>query len=140
MKAGKFFGLASIAAGLLYFLVPVVFPVCGPAGDKVMRCFWSARAEMGVGAAVIAGGVFYLCSPDVQRRLGLSLMIGVLAVLGAALPLFLIGVCGNEAMRCRAGTLPAWMLVSGFLLLASLINDLLLVRKIKSGVREAAHV
>ncbi|MDR0379005.1 MAG: DUF4418 family protein, partial [Candidatus Accumulibacter sp.] len=93
MKTGKLFGGWIIVAGLLYFLIPLVFPICESDGDKIMRCFWSARAEMGVGAATIVGGLFYFCSENAQRRVGLCLMIGVLACLGAAIPLFLIGVC-----------------------------------------------
>lgn len=85
----------------------------------VMRCFWSARAEMGVGAATIAGGIFYLASENAQRRIGLCLMIGVLACLGAAIPLFLIGVCDHHGAPCRTGTLPAWVIASGLLLISA---------------------
>jgi hypothetical protein len=119
MKTGKLFGSWVIAAGLLYFLIPLVFPICEPVGKMVMRCFWSARAEMGVGAATIAGGIFYLASENAQRRIGLCLMIGVLACLGAAIPLFLIGVCDHHGAPCRTGTLPAWVIASGLLLISA---------------------
>ncbi|MDR2786767.1 MAG: DUF4418 family protein [Candidatus Accumulibacter sp.] len=119
MKTGKLLGFWFIAAGLLYFLIPLVFPICETTGKMIMRCFWSARAEMGVGAAVMFGGFFYLGSEDAQRRVGLCLMIGVLACLGAAIPLFLIGVCDHHDAPCRAGTLPAWVIASGFLLLSA---------------------
>jgi hypothetical protein len=119
MKTGKLFGSWVIAAGLLYFLIPLVFPICEVVDGKIMRCFWSARAEMGVGAAVILGGIFYLGTENAQRRVGLCLMIGVLACLGAAIPLFLIGVCDHHGAPCRTGTLPAWVIASGFLLVSA---------------------
>ena len=119
MKTGKWFGFWVIAAGLSYFLIPLVFPICESTGTMLMRCFWSARAEMGVGAATIAGGLFYLASENAQRRIGLCLMVGVLACLGAAIPLFLIGVCDHHGAPCRTGTLPAWVIASGFLLISA---------------------
>ncbi|MDR1045900.1 MAG: DUF4418 family protein [Candidatus Adiutrix sp.] len=122
MKHLTFFGSAVLGAGLLYFLVPLIFPICQAAHGPAMKCFWTARAEMGVGAAVMSGGLLYSLSADLQRRLGLSLMIGVLAILGGAFPTFLIGVCANEAMLCRAGAQPAWLLTSAFLLISALLN------------------
>jgi uncharacterized protein YjeT (DUF2065 family) len=131
MKSRTLFSLVIIVAGLLYCLVPLIFPLCPVINGKIMKCFWSGRALMGVGVAVIIGGLLYFFSPSLQRRLGLSLMIGVLSILGGAIPLFLIGVCANEAMPCRSGTLPAWIIVSSFLLLASIIDSKLLSRRIK---------
>ena len=122
MKGGSAYGITVIAAGCLYVLAPVFFPVCEASGGKAMKCFWTARAEIGVGAMVVAGGLLYLFSADFQRRLGLVMMIGLSALLGAAIPTALIGVCANEAMLCRAGTLPAWLIVSGLLLLISILK------------------
>lgn len=139
MKTGKLFGFWVIAAGLLYFLIPLVFPICESTGKMVMRCFWSARAEMGVGAAVIFGGVFHLCTENAQRRIGLSLMIGVLACLGAAIPLFLIGVCDHHGAPCRTGTLPAWVIASGFLLVSAWGNAWRLNRQDGSPALEENH-
>jgi hypothetical protein len=133
------FGLWVIAAGLLYCLIPLVLPICESVDGKIMRCFWSARAEMGVGAATIAGGIFYLASRDTQRRIGLSLMIGVLACLGAAIPLFLIGVCDHHDAPCRIGTLPAWVLTSSFLLVSAWSNARLLAKRDEPSSPEAEH-
>ncbi|MDR2452920.1 MAG: DUF4418 family protein [Candidatus Accumulibacter sp.] len=139
MKTGKLFGFWVIAAGLLYFLIPLVFPICESTGGMPMRCFWSARAEMGVGAAVIFGGIFYLGTKNTQRRVGLCLMIGVLACLGAAIPLFLIGVCDHHGAPCRTGTLPAWVIASGFLLISAWGNAWRLSRRDDSSGPEAEH-
>jgi hypothetical protein len=123
----------------LYFLIPLVFPICESDGKMIMRCFWSARAEMGVGAATIAGGIFYLCSQNAQRRIGLCLMIGILACLGAAIPLFLIGVCDHHDAPCRIGTMPAWVITSGLLLVSAWVNARLLSKRDDSSSPEAEH-
>lgn len=138
MRRGVFFNLIFIGAGLLYILIPVIFPVCTSHGGSVMKCHWTARAETGLGAVLIMGGLLYCLAKNEARRLDLSQMIGVLAILGGALPTLLIGVCANEAMLCRAGTLPAWTLLSGFLLAISVLDIRRLSKKISRDPEEGA--
>jgi hypothetical protein len=63
-----------------------------------------------------------------KRRSGISLMLAGSAVLGALLPCALIGVCQQESMLCRAGTLPALLLLSGFLFFGALAHSLYLIK------------
>jgi hypothetical protein len=91
-------------------------------GRTRMVCFWTARAETGPGILMIFGGLLLLFARSRERRLGVTLMLAGTAVFGAAIPYGLIGVCGGEAMPCRAGTLPALLLLSGFFLLFALLN------------------
>ncbi len=123
MKKGLYPGVVIMAAGLLYIAVPLfLLPVCEHTpGMMAMKCFWTARAELGLGALIIFGGLLS-CFSSAERRIGLSLMVAATALLGAALPLFVIGVCPGPAMPCRAGTLPALLLLSGALFLFSIFN------------------
>jgi hypothetical protein len=106
-------------------------PAAAPAGQEPpaeqegtshMVCFWTAKAELGLGALVVFGGLLLALGESVERRLGVTLMLAACAVFGAAIPAALIGVCPAKAMPCRAGTLPALLLLSGFLLLFALLN------------------
>lgn len=139
MKRDGFFSLTIIGAGLLYLLVPEIFHVCPVNNGKVMKCFWTARAELGLGVAVMVGGFLYFLAKSERQKLGQCQMLAVLAALGGCIPSFLIGVCADEAMLCRAGALPAWMIVSGFLLLVCVINVWRLSRRIGRDTAEAAN-
>jgi hypothetical protein len=100
----------------------------GPAGKAPMVCFWTARAEGGLGFLIIFGGLLLLFAKAPERRLGISLMLAGAAVFGAAIPCLLLGVCRGETMPCRAGTLPALLLLSGFFFLFTLLNSLFLLK------------
>lgn len=92
------------------------------AGGKIMKCFWTSRAEIGIGSLVIAIGALVLLSRSLFVRMGLSMAIACTAVLAAAIPTILIGVCGNEMMRCNMGAKPALILLSVVLAIVAIIN------------------
>jgi hypothetical protein len=155
--------LVCIAAGLLYIAVPhVLFPVCeyavlaageqaptmghmggamslpessGPehSGPAHMVCYWTARAEAGLGGLLLFSALLLSLSASRERRSGIMLTLAGSAVLGAAIPSLLIGVCRQENMPCRAGTLPALLLLSGFFFLFALLNGLYSGRRRKEG-------
>ncbi len=89
---------------------------------KIMKCFWASRAEIGIGSLVIAIGVLMLFSRSLLVRMGLSMALACTAVLAAAIPTILIGVCGNEMMRCNMGARPALVLLSLVLAIVAIIN------------------
>lgn len=91
-------------------------------GGKIMKCFWTAKAELGVGALVMAIGFLMLFSRTVFIRMGLSMALACIAILAGAIPTVLIGVCGNEMMRCNIGAKPALVLLSLVLLIVAIIN------------------
>lgn len=121
-------GIITIIIGILFILVPLyILPVCDlveHANGKItiMRCFWTARAEVGIGAVVIAIGILSLLISSSAVRIGFYLSLFCLSFLAAAIPTLLIGVCPNEMMDCHMGTLPALIILSITLMLVSVIN------------------
>lgn len=99
---------------------------------KIMKCFWTARAEIGIGCLVIAVGALLLISRTAFVRIGLSMATACISLLAAAIPTILIGVCSNEMMRCNMGSKPALVLLSGLLFIASAVNIYYLNKKTKN--------
>lgn len=136
MKNRIIIGIIVMLAGFLYMLIPqFILPVCEyvSGNGPPMKCFWSARTELGLGAAVIFGGLLLLLLGNTAARLGISLMLLAVAILGAAIPTVIIGVCRSDYMPCRAGTLPALMILSGLLVIFLLFNILYLAKANKRG-------
>ncbi|WP_158092536.1 DUF4418 family protein [Gilliamella sp. A7] len=144
-----------IFIGALLILFPLyILPVCPlpdaqtipattMAGDghmhstpgKIMKCFWTARAEIGIGSLVIAIGALVLFSRSLFVRMGLSMALACTAVLAAAIPTILIGVCGNEMMRCNMGAKPALILLAIVLVIAAISNVLYLNKHVNKQIR-----
>jgi hypothetical protein len=85
-----------------------------------MVCWYTWKAEIGTGIAVIIGGLLLLVSGAGTRR-GVFLMLAALGLVGGLFPTALIGVCPGASMPCRTGTLPALVILSAFLAVLSLI-------------------
>lgn len=100
---------------------------------KIMKCFWTARAELGIGALIIVIGTLMLLSRTIFVRLGLSMALACISLLSIAIPTILIGVCSNEMMRCNMGAKPALVLLSGILFVVSILNSLYLNKLVKKN-------
>jgi hypothetical protein len=121
-------GLLLIAAGALLASVPhVLLPVCGHGvatafgGSVPMKCFWTARAELGVGALTAFGGLAYCLCRDTAVRLGIAAMSAAAGLLAVAFPTLLIGVCARETMPCRTGALPGLVLAGAAVFFVSAV-------------------
>ena len=120
MKKPNIAGLITAAMGFLIIIVPNwVLPVCEGMleltnGNHVpMRCFWTARAEIVLGALVLIAGlmVAFLSSAEARRRLNhLVAFLGVAVILT---PLYIIPTCMNPDMACNVGTKPALIILGG---------------------------
>ena len=111
MKNRIIFATAFVLLGLLVILAPtVIFPVCE--SEMKMACFFTKKAEIGVGLLIAAIGVvsFFLKNKDI--RIGLSIAQFLNAALVLALPLKLTGLCKKSDMACRVKTLPALIVLS----------------------------
>lgn len=129
-------GTVVLLLGVLVALVPqYVFPVCPGlietvAGKHVpMKCFWMARAELGVGFIIGLSGLVMLLSKNMGVRLGLSMGTLFAGIVVIALPVCLIGVCPSPQMACHAGTLPALIILGALTILTTLFNAVYLHRQ-----------
>ncbi len=120
MKLPVFLGALLTLLGVSIIVVPqFIFPVCETTietafgGVLPMRCHWTGQAEIGVGALLSIGGLVICLVADPRVRLGVALMTACAALLAAAIPTEIIGVCPGRMMHCRIGTLPALLLLSG---------------------------
>jgi hypothetical protein len=131
MKNRIISGGATIVFGLLIALGPqFLFPVCPIVGDIVMKCHWSARAEIGIGGPLIAGlgiALFFFANPKI--RLGLTIGIFLSGVLALLIPHVLVGGCVMHTMPCRKITFPAITVISILLLIMAVLNGLYLARR-----------
>jgi hypothetical protein len=138
MKNRLLSGIAVAVLGLLIALVPVyIFPTCSKliettAGGTVpMKCFWSGRAEIGIGLLILCGGVLLAFFKSPFTRIGISLMTALAGVLGLLVPNLLIGGCGMPTMACRMSTFPALIVLSLLTVAACAANALYLWRRNK---------
>ena len=94
-------------SGLLVIFAPtVLFPVCSAEKMK-MACYYTSKAEIGLGSLIGVLGIVFFFFKDK----------GVLLY-----PLALTGLCGKEDMDCRVGTLPALIVLSVVLGVTAIVN------------------
>ena len=80
---------------------------------RMMKCFWSARAEIVAGVPLFALGVLLLFArrKETIRVIGvLATLIGVLTIL---IPTTLVGTCVNPAMVCNTQMKPTLFIAGG---------------------------
>lgn len=121
------FGIFLILAGVLIAVVPqFIVPVCENAvhtasgGSVPMKCFWTARAELGTGALIAFCGLLLCICRNAGARFGIAAVAAAASLLALAFPSMLIGMCGAETMPCRIGTLPGLILLGSAAFLVSL--------------------
>lgn len=124
MKNKWLFGFTLLVAGALIAFGPLtIIKVCDWSKMQ-MRCYYSSRAEIGIGIILMAAGVLYFLLEHWQARIvigGIGIITGIVAVL---IPSFLIGGCGDSRMACQSLSFPAIYLISGITILAALGNSI----------------
>ena len=127
MKNRILFAAAFILLGLLVILAPtVLFPVCE--SDMKMACFFTKKAEIGVGLVIAALGVIYFFLKNKDIRLGISIAQFLNAGLVLAFPAKLTGLCKMSDMACRVKTYPALIVLSVLLVLTAAANIVFLIK------------
>jgi hypothetical protein len=106
---------------------------------RMMKCFWSARAEIVAGVPLVVLGVllFFARRKETIRVIGiLTVLLGVLTVI---IPAQLVGTCANTAMVCNREMKPT-LFVAGGITVALGVAVLVLgeMRRPQGGVFEAA--
>ncbi|HSN93812.1 MAG TPA: DUF4418 family protein [Anaerolineaceae bacterium] len=86
-----------------------------------MKCHWSALAEIAVGVPLLSSGIMLLLTKQRSVKISMGVIGIVLGVMAAIIPAYLIGVCGMATMICRMVMLPAILLASGLVVLASVV-------------------
>jgi hypothetical protein len=129
MKIKIIAGASAIVTGLLIALGPqFLFKVCEATGDMRMKCFWSGRAEIGVGFLIAALGIaLLLLAPKAQ--LGLGIAITLSAVVALMIPNALIGGCAMDTMQCRVAAFPALTAISILVIAGGAVYSAYLLRK-----------
>ena len=134
MKNRIITGIIFVVLGGLIALGPQhLFKTCETMNGQIPKCFWSARTEIGIGALIALSGILQLVFKSAQARLGINILIALTGILAALIPTVLIGVCDMPTMKCRILTLPALLVLSILVVLASVINAIYLT---KIGKRE----
>ena len=80
---------------------------------RMMKCFWSARAEIIAGVPLLALGVllFFARRKETIRVIGIvTAIIGVLTIL---IPTTFVGTCVNSAMVCNTEMKPTLLICGG---------------------------
>jgi hypothetical protein len=80
---------------------------------RMMKCLWSARAEIVAGVPLIALGVllFFARRKETIRVIGIvTTLLGVLTIL---IPTSVIGVCMNPEMVCNTQMKPTLLIAGG---------------------------
>lgn len=96
---------ALLVVGLLTFAAPCAYS----GGSDVSSCHWAFRAVLAVAAVLGILAIVRIFEPDEGERRGLSLACGLLGVLVAAMPGFVIGLCGDPSMACNVAMRPFCM-------------------------------
>lgn len=113
------FGLINLISGILLIIGPqTLFKVC-ESTEKVMKCYWSTRALIGIGILFIVFAllIFIFKSLGEQKVLSIiNIFYGVVAIL---IPKILIGGCKAATMNCLSLTFPAVYLISSFIIVVS---------------------
>ena len=115
-------GVVAMARGLAIAWGPqFAFNVCSPmtmmGGERFMTCHWTARAEIGAGMLIVLLGLFLICCPVGDIRLGITAGIFGTGILVLLFPHVLIGGCQAESMACNKTAFP-FLSVLGVLTLA----------------------
>jgi hypothetical protein len=136
MKNRMLSGIVAIALGLAISWGPqFVFKVCEPiglhlpAGERFMTCHWTAQAEIGVGMFIALLGLFLICCPAKDVRLGVTVGIFGAGVLALLFPHVLIGGCRMETMPCRIIAFPALSVLGVLVLTGAAANIYYLSRR-----------
>ncbi len=97
--------------------------------DRKMKCYWSSRAEIGIGLIMIALGVLYLLLEQWQAKIAISILGITTGIIAILIPTILVGGCADERMMCQSLSFPAIYLISVVAIIAVLGNSIYIFRR-----------
>lgn len=102
----KIMSIGTIVLGLLLSAGPqFLFKPC-PTTEKFMKCFWSCKALIVVGAILALVGLLQLIAKEAKTRKALSVIGLALAISAILIPTVIIGGCVKPEMACKMLTFP----------------------------------
>ena len=102
----KIMSIGTIVLGLLLSAGPqFLFKPC-PTTEKFMKCFWSCKALIVVGAILALVGLLQLIAKEAKSRKALSVIGLALAISAILIPTVIIGGCVKPEMACKMLTFP----------------------------------
>ena len=137
-KKGLIWAVAYLVLGLLIAIGPqTIFKVCKSGGDMVMPCFYTARAEIVVGAVIAVLGIalYFLRSGLAKVITGILILISSIAAF--LIPTVIIGVCDSPHMHCNAVTRPALIVLSSLTFIIAAVNTVINVKEAGRNVKES---
>lgn len=112
-----------IVLGVLIAVGPLfIFPVCTLGGKDMMKCGYTARAELGIGAIITILGIGYYFLKSIPARFTASFAILLNGIVALLIPTVLIGVCDMHTMHCHMITLPSLVALSILTIIGSAGN------------------
>jgi hypothetical protein len=131
MKNRIITGTATITGGALVALGPwTLFKICEQSHHaETTTCYWTGRAAIGIGVALVVFGLTYCFFRSPQSRLGLSIGMAITLALLFFTANILIGVCVMPEMSCRLRTLPALNVISVLGFVLAVINTVYLLKE-----------
>lgn len=129
MKNKLINGFFYIIMGILLAVGPyTLFHVCDTS-EKVMKCWWSVRAETAIGGLLIFAGILILLLKSKEIRFAINLNTIGTGVVAILIPSKLIGGCAKETMLCRSLTFPSIYIISVAVIVFSIGNMIYLKKK-----------
>lgn len=131
MRKRVIYGIYFIIIGALLAVGPhTLFAVCEK-GEKIMKCWWSAQAEIPIGIILIVAGMAILAFKSVEIQFGITIMTTALGVSAILIPSVLIGGCMKNTMPCQSVTFP-WIYIIGVItIVVSLFNCISTLKQMK---------
>jgi hypothetical protein len=129
MKNKLLVSITLLIVGVFIAVGPqTIFKVCD--GSKMqMKCYWSSRAEIGIGLILVVLGVLYLLLEQWQAKIAICILGITTGIIAILIPTILIGGCADKMMVCQSLSFPAIYLISVVTIIAALGNSIYIFRK-----------
>ncbi len=129
MKNRLLVGITLLITGVFIAIGPqTIIKVCDW-NDKKMKCYWSSRAEIGLGLIMIALGILYLLLEQWQAKIAISILGITTGIIAILIPTILVGGCADKRMACQSLSFPAIYLISVVTIIAGLGNSIYIFRR-----------
>ena len=129
----KISGILFIIEGLLLLFGPFyIFKVC-EIGEKIMKCYWSSRAQIAFGIIGIVIGILVFLAKSKETRVFLYIVEIVNCTLSILVPKLLIGGCSSVTMKCQSVTFPSIYFLNIIIITLSAILLIIEIRR-REGV------